>query len=356
MASGPPVIDLSEFLKDPTSEAARKTCEQIAESLHDTSCLIVRDPRVTSEHNNQFIDLMERYYELPEEVKLKDCRPELSYQVGATPENTEVPVPREQEIAELTQDNAAHEPKGADPKWRYFWRIGDRPEKTKFQELNAAPVIPEGFDDWAEVMNRWGALMLASIDTVAEMLAVGLEFPVDTFTSLLKHGPHLLAPTGSDLGRYGELDTIFAGFHNDLNFLTIHGRSRFPGLYIWLRNGTRHLVRVPDGCLLIQAGQQMEYLTGGYVKAGWHEVVVTKETVAAAEKAKEEKRSLWRVSSTLFSHVASDNTLVPLHKFATEETLAKYPSTLAGDQVQAELDLLQLGVGGQQPAKRAKTE
>ena len=47
---------------------------------------------------------------------------------------------------------------------------------------------------------------------------------------ILEPRPHLLAPTASDLVKYGEKDTILAGFHTDLNFLTIHGRSRYPGL------------------------------------------------------------------------------------------------------------------------------
>ena len=41
-----------------------------------------------------------------------------------------------------------------------------------------------------------------------------------------RRGPHLLAPTGSDLAKYTEVNTIFAGWHTDLNFLTIHGASR----------------------------------------------------------------------------------------------------------------------------------
>jgi hypothetical protein len=113
-------------------------------------------------------------------------------------------------------------------------------------------------------------------------------------------------------------------------------------LYIWLRNGERVLVRVPDGCLLIQAGIQLERLTGGDVTAGYHEVVVTKETLAAVDKAKEAHKSLWRVSSTLFSHVASDKTLEPLGQFATAQSLKKYPPITAGEQVEEELRLIQL--------------
>ena len=64
----------------------------------------------------------------------------------------------------------------------------------------------------------------------------------------------------------------YAGYHYDLNFLTIHGKSRFPGLFVWLRDGRRIPVKIPPGCLLLQAGKQLEWLTGGYVKAGMHEV------------------------------------------------------------------------------------
>jgi isopenicillin N synthase-like dioxygenase len=93
---------------------------------------------------------------------------------------------------------------------------------------------------------------------------------------------HLLAPTASDLVKYGKEDTILAGFHTDLNFLTIHGRSRYPGLNIWARNtGKRIPVKLPvtGSYLLVQAGKQLEHITGGLVKAGFHEVVVNGATL-----------------------------------------------------------------------------
>jgi len=71
---------------------------------------------------------------------------------------------------------------------------------------------------------------------------------------------------------HNSLDMCYAGYHYDLNFLTIHGKSRFPGLFVWLRNGRRLAVKIPAGCLFIQAGKQLEWLTAGFVKAGMHEV------------------------------------------------------------------------------------
>ena len=57
-------------------------------------------------------------------------------------------------------------------------------------------------------------------------------------------GPHLLAPTGSELDKH-KINTIFAGLHYDFNLLTIHGKSRYPGLFAWLHTGEKFTVKVP---------------------------------------------------------------------------------------------------------------
>lgn len=116
------------------------------------------------------------------------------------------------------------------------------------------------------------SLLIQACETVAEMAEVGFGLKRGDFSDRLKNAPHVLAPTGSDLCKYGKKGTIFAGYHYDLNFLTIHGKSRYPGLFLWLRDGTKQPVKIPDGCLLLQAGKQLEWLTGGYVRAGMHEV------------------------------------------------------------------------------------
>lgn|SRR5690606_25154487 len=184
--------------------------------------------------------------------------------------------------------------------------------------------------------------MLDAVKTVSEMMAIAYGFEKDAFTKKMFQAPHLLAPTGADLSKHNKLGTVIAGFHYDLNFLTIHGKSRFPGLYVWLRDGTKVLVRVPDGCLLLQAGKQLEWLTGGDIQAGFHEVVICQETLDAIEKAKKEKRILWRVSTTLFSHIASDEILEPIGKLKTKENEKLYPATYAGDQVLSELKAIKL--------------
>ncbi|KAF3784577.1 hypothetical protein EJ110_NYTH24127 [Nymphaea thermarum] len=331
-------------------------CSEVSRSLKETGALLIKDPRCSVVDNDRFLDMMEKYFEMPDEFKRLQERPNLHYQVGVTPEGVEVPrsfVDEEmkQKIEQMPEESQPHVPRGPDPKWRYMWRVGSRPTQTRFQELNSEPVIPEGFPEWNDTMDAWGYKMISAIEAVAEMAALGFGLPRDSFISLMKQGPHLLAPTGSNLRKHGKEGTVFAGYHYDLNFLTIHGRSRFPGLNIWLRNGKKVEVKVPVGCLLIQAGKQMEYLTGGECIAGMHEVVVSKRTIAAIEAAQQENRSLWRVSSTLFAHVASDAMLKPLAHFADSPLSNKYPAVYAGDFVEQELAAINLKGKGEQGIK-----
>ncbi|XP_050386093.1 uncharacterized protein LOC126802494 [Argentina anserina] len=341
------VIDLSPYLESESESESAELCGEVSRSLRESGALLVKDPRCSAEDNDRFLDMMENYFNCSSEFKRLHERPHLHYQVGVTPEGVEVPrslvdEEMQQRLKEMPEQVQPATPKGPDCKWRYMWRVGPRPSNTRFQELNADPVVPEGFPEWRETMDSWGCKMISALQAVAEMAAIGFGLPKEAFTSLMQQGPHLLAPTGSDLRRYGQEGTVFAGYHYDLNFLTIHGRSRFPGLNIWLRNGQKIEVKVPVGCLLIQTGKQIEWLTGGDCIAGMHEVVVTNRTTDAIKLAMEQNRILWRVSSTLFGHIASDAVLKPLGHFADSPLASKYPPIYAGEFVEQELSVINL--------------
>jgi len=103
---------------------------------------------------------------------------------------------------------------------------------TEFPQLNASPVIPTAFPQWGSVMDSWGGKLLDAAVSVAELAAIGFGLPRDAFSSRMARGPHLLAPTASDFSRFGGEGTVLAGYHYDLNFITAHGRSRYPGLFV----------------------------------------------------------------------------------------------------------------------------
>jgi hypothetical protein len=75
-------------------------------------------------------------------------------------------------------------------------------------------------------------------------------------------------------------------------------------------------------------------LTGGHVLAGFHEVVVNSSTIEVINARIESKKSLWRVSSTTFGHIQSDQILQPLPPFDSDpERVLKFPPIKTGHQV-----------------------
>ncbi|OJT15802.1 hypothetical protein TRAPUB_3908 [Trametes pubescens] len=317
-----PVVDLDVFLSaSPDSEEFAKECKKASDALITFGALLLHDSRVSEEDNSTFLDLIEDYFAQPEKLLKEDERPELGYQVGVTLENTEKPkcaadepclkVIARLDPAERPLDITAHSP---DPKCRFFWKMSEKPPyETQYPGLNAPNVVPkaEGIRErWTPIMEKWGSSMKTAVEGLAEMASIGLGLSRQAFKDAGRYGPHLLAPTASDLVKYGEKDTILAGFHTDLNFLTIHGRSRYPGLNIWARNtGKRIAVKFPPTgrYLLVQAGKQLEHLSGGLIKAGYHEVVAIQR-----RKAENPDRPLIRISSTFFWHLSSDYDLAPI--------------------------------------------
>jgi isopenicillin N synthase-like dioxygenase len=147
--------------------------------------------------------MMEQYFELESRKfykgeKLIDCKPEFNFQAGVTPEGQERARNHQAVLDRLTPENIplSKFPPELDAKWRFFWAIGERPAEV----AETIPrVIPSTFPDWEQKMNKWGNMMIEACLTAGEMAAIGMGLAADTFTSRMIGGPHLLAPTGSDL-------------------------------------------------------------------------------------------------------------------------------------------------------------
>jgi len=352
-----PIIDLNLFIQSEREAGAAMTpeakaeCEKVAECFHKFGIILIRDPRVDMKDNDDYVDLMEDYFWKTGELfysgeKVDDIKPEHHYQVGATPEFIEKARDHQEHLEELNlpSQDAPDSPltPTLDAKWRFMWKIGDRPDGAS-DDFPA--VLPNGFPDWETKMNRWGGKLLDGIFTVAQMAAVGMGVEKNTLLDKMQGGAHLLAPTGSDLVK-NDVGAVFAGFHYDISFMTIHGKSRYPGLSVWTRDWKKRAVKIPQGCLLIQAGISFEYITGGYVLGGFHEVVYTDATKEAVirrqEKLNEEgsAKKQWRVSSTMFTHFRNDMNIGPLPELKhlySEEALTKYPNLTAFEILMQEL-------------------
>ena len=289
----------------------------------------------------------DRFYANPDE-KIDDIKKEFHYQVGATPEFIEKARDHSEKLNALglSPEDTPMSPLEPvlDAKWRFMWKIGERPDGASDDFPQFVPSAKD-YPDWEVKMDTWGEKLHSAVFTVAEMAAVGMGVDKSTFTDRMQGGAHLLAPTGSDLVK-NDVGAIFAGFHYDISFMTIHGKSRYPGLFVWTRDWKKKAVKIPDGCLLIQSGTSFEHITGGYVLSGFHEVVYTEATKEAFRRRAEQfeaqgiDRRQWRVSSTMFAHFRNDVDIGPMPELShlyTEEQAAQYPRMTAFEILMQEL-------------------
>lgn len=331
-----PVVSLADWCGGQMSVA---DCRCVAESFAATGVLFVRDWRVNSTTQARFRGVMERFFGLPAEELLRYDGAATNYQVGLTPPGSETARDWSTWAATLPPEHRPLTVPGVpDAKGRMMWPIGPRPKRSRWPNLNASLArVPAQFDWLQPDMDAWGNLMRQAGTELMELIAVGLDLGQRSIVRMMHNAPHLLGPTGGDFATHTQLGKVLAGLHNDFNLITIHGQTVIRALVAWTRDNKPFLVEVPDGCLLVQAGKQLEYLTGGYMVAGLHEVLVTPQALDDVARIRAAGGSTWRVSSNLFAHLGTRHVLRPLERFATREALRRYPPVYVGDYMMQEL-------------------
>lgn len=329
-----PIIDLTNTL---AGEEDLDTARTLVDALHRFGAVIVRDPRVLKPEEDLLVRAMgQQYFGQPWDLLAPDVHEELGYQVGLTPPGVEKAVECTEFLRTLAPENYPTQcpPGFGDPKMRFMWRAGTQPSKTRFPKLNKREkqVVPATFkDQWPGLMDRQADVLINTSFTCTTLVEIGLGLRRGRLTGRLIDGATILALNAIDLSKLKVGDVINA-CHNDFGFLTAHDRSTFPGLVIWLRDGTKLEASIPPDCFLLQVGQQLEYVSGGYFLAGYHEVSYTQRAANAVTVAVDEGRSTIRVARSLFLHLHTDTVMGVMKESPVDHEVAvqKYPPTLAG--------------------------
>jgi len=346
-----PTVDLERYQWErergrPLSDETLRDCGIAAQAFVELGVCNVRDPRFPKGLDSAYQRATAEIFALPDAVKHgRFRRADLHHQVDWTPELVE----QARDHTELIEReiSAEHRPLPwpvQDLKERIFVPAPDneRPEQTAFPGLNQPCALIDAYPEWGACAVLWRGHMLQAITTFVEMLAIGLDAPPDIFTRLMRCAPHLLAPTGTNVRRFGRPGAVWAKFHYDFNLVTGHGKANLPGLYAWTRDWRRFPVRVPQDCFLMQAGKQLWWLTGGRIMYGFHEVVCREEMMDAV-RAFLAAGNDWRVTSTVFAHVASDQWLEVLPPFRrVSPDLSAFPRVQAGQMSYDEIKAIGL--------------
>lgn len=343
-----PVVDIAPHLE--ASSRAEEVCKQVADALAVYGQVIFRDDRVNFEAGRGFVGGMEKFFAKPVEMKARCRMQHCSHQTGWTPPDVEIPGAakgdKDEIIAALAPEHRPTPVTGPDKKERFMFPIGPRldPALHGFYEFNANPfVVPHDQPALLHLALVWGDSLLQASKAILEMAAIGWGESRDFFTKRMTHGPHFLAPTGSDLVAHGKPGTVLAGFHNDMSLGTTMSLSNFSGLFAWRRDGVRIPVRVKPPYLLFQGGRQLQWITGGVANRVFHEVIALEENVPAIEAAIAKGEPCIRVASPLFVHCATNETIAPDGRFSTPEALAAFPPYNQGQRTRHALRSRGLG-------------
>jgi isopenicillin N synthase-like dioxygenase len=123
-------------------------------------------------------------------------------------------------------------------------------------------------------------------------------------------------------------ESIRAGAHEDINFITLLVGATEDGLELLQKDGTWLPIRAQHDEIIVDAGDMLQNATNGFYKSTTHRVV----------RPRSEKRGEPRFSMPCFVHPRADVDLTPrAAAVARTGGAATYPSTTAGAYLQQRL-------------------
>lgn len=328
MTSSIPTVDLSDLLSG-DSEREAAAVEAIRRGYGDFGLVYIKNHGVDLKAVEDFYEAYNTLCERPIEEKASWGGPEIWYQRGWTPPNTEKAV-----VA------------GGQPDFKecYFAApIGmSHQARLNFPEVYCENVWPKNADDFREQYLEIGRKLHSVGLRMLEGCALAFDLPRDTFVRLAHGGAHV-----SRVLRYLPLteeqttqSIVWGEEHTDFNLLTLLPGGRFydaqgkpckrpegrGGLFLRARATAEHpdgrmvAGTPPKGCMVSQVGQQLEILTGGRFLA-------TPHVIKAPEVS-----GFSRCSLAHFIHVEAHHMLSPLPTLDSDEAIALYrPPVLAGN-------------------------
>jgi isopenicillin N synthase-like dioxygenase len=322
-----PVVDLSD-LTSSQHAAQTRAADAILKGFGQFGLIYIRNHSIEGATLDEFYSDFLSFCARPDEEKAKVGCPDIWYQRGWTPPNTEQAV-----VA------------GGQPDFKECYFIAPEPldevAKTQFPQVYADNVWPEGLARFQERYMEIGHQLHEVGLGLLRGCARALGLPPYSIEAAVYGGAHVTRAL-----RYLPLSQEQVGTgilwgeeHTDFNLLTLLPGGHFYdpngercgrpdpkcGLYLRTRPTPEHPQgemlsgTPPAGCIVAQVGQELEILTGGRLLATPHVIYAP------------DKPGFSRTSMAHFIHLHAHQILAPLAPFRSPEVIKAYsPPVLAG--------------------------
>lgn len=303
------VINLQDYLSDdPAKKAA--FVQALGKAYETIGFVAVEGHGITDETISKFYELVEKFFALPLDTKVKYEVPELAGQRGYTSFGREKA--KQSEVPDLKE----------------FWQIGqyvedevmpaeDYPDNMDVTEL-------EGFNgvgkDLYKSFERAGAHLLRAI-------ANYLDIEENYFAPKIKNGNSILRAIHYPPIINEPKSAIRAEQHEDINLITLLVGASADGLQLLTREGEWVDVKAGPGQIIVNVGDMLQRLTNNVLRSTTHRVV----------NPPREKWHTHRYSIPFFLHPRSEMSLDCLANCISENNPIAYEPITAGEYLNERL-------------------
>lgn len=250
-----PVLSLHQYTEGTENEQVA-FINELFRGMKDYGFIVLKDHDVKPELLAEAYKMLEQFYGLPTETKLKYGKA-AGGQRGYTAFGTEHA--KDSPVKDLKE----------------FWHVGrEVPDEHPFSQYYPKNVWPEEIPQFKPVFDK----IYASLEQAGKALLQALTFPLDVdvqyFDRMVEDGNSVLRllhyppiPEGVDPR------CVRAAAHEDINLITILPAATASGLQLKDRDGTWLDIESDPGTLIVDAGDMLARATNDVIPSTTHRVV-----------------------------------------------------------------------------------
>ncbi len=296
-----PSLDLAEFNSgDPQRKA--KFVADLGAAFNNIGFVAIKNHGLNEELRHNLYDAVQRFFQLPEDVKKKYEFAELHGQRGYIGKGKETA--KGFKVADLKE----------------FYHVGQpEPEGDMFRNI-----FPEEVPDFQTYTQQVYSTFENTGKTLLRAIAIYLELPEDYFEDKVRNGDSILRALhyfpieNPDLLPEG---AVRAAAHGDINLITLLMGASAEGLEVLRRDGKWIAITALPDQIVVNVGDMLDRLTNHKLKSTIHRVV----------NPPREKMGTSRYSIPFFMHPRGDMNLTCLESCIDEQHPKLYTDMTAGE-------------------------
>jgi isopenicillin N synthase-like dioxygenase len=298
-----PSLDLADFTSG-DSGSKKKFVEDLGAAYENIGFVAIKNHGLSDDLTQKLYATVQKFFALPDDIKLKYEKPELAGQRGYVSKG------REKAKGRNTGD------------LKEFYHVG-QPDDNKTDEypFNIWPEEVQEFKEYTleayDILQKAGVQMLRAIALHLGLEETYFDEKVRQGNSILRQIHYFPIENPEEIPS----DAVRAAEHGDINLITLLMGASADGLQVRRRDGEWIPITALPDQIVVNVGDMMDRLTNHTLKSTIHRVV----------NPPKEKMGSSRFSIPFFMHPISEMDLTCLERCVSAENPKRYDDMTAGE-------------------------